>query len=354
MWDFFIFIRMRKVKISTFLLGAVLSFWACGHPKSTNQIENVAQETSSTTKIENPDLERNAVNSSGLLEISSNDVEETLKYLSSEELQGRKTGTDGIEKAAVYIENSFRDQGILPYYETYRDSFEVKGVTGYNVIGFKEGSDPDLKDEFIILGAHYDHVGFIDAIEGDSLANGANDNAAGTTAVLELAKHFAKVETKRSILFTLYSAEEMGLVGSTHLAERLKSENLDLYVMFNIEMVGIPMKDKDYLAYITGFELSNLAEKFNEYSREQVVGFLPQAKEYQLFRRSDNYPFYKEFGVPSQTISTFDFTNYDYYHHVSDEFEEMDVPFMTKLIRSIIPGITQMANSEVKEIKMNE
>ena len=171
---------------------------------------------------------------------------------------------------------------------------------------------------------------------------------------LELAKYISSIDTKRSILFTLYSAEEMGLVGSAHLAQRLKEENLDLYVMFNIEMVGIPMNDKDYLAYITGFELSNLAVKFNEYSGDKVVGFLPQAKEYQLFKRSDNYPFYKEFGIPAQTISTFDFTNYDYYHHVKDEFEEMDVPFLTQLIEDITPGIVRMANSESKEIKMNE
>ena len=71
-----------------------------------------------------------------------------------------------------------------------------------------------------------------------------------------------------------------------------------------------------------------------------------------MFRRSDNYPFYEEFQIPAQTISTFDFTNYAYYHHVSDEFEEMNVPFMTSLIEEIIPGITAMANSPEREITM--
>lgn len=286
--------------------------------------------------------------------ISETDVSETLKYLSSEELEGRNTGTEGIEKAAVFIEEVFRDHGILPFFETYRDSFEVKETTGYNLVGFRKGTDPELKNEFIIIGAHYDHIGQGEPVGGDSLANGANDNASGTTAVLELAKYFAEVETKRSILFTLYSAEEMGLVGSQILAERLKKKDMDLYVMFNIEMIGVPMEDKTYAAYVTGYELSNLAERFNEYAGEHVLGFLPQAKEYNLFRRSDNYPFYERFQIPAHTISTFDFTNYDYYHHVDDEFEFMDVPHMTEVIKNIIPGIEGMANTRTKEIKMND
>ena len=335
---------MRKIKSSALIIGASLGLLACSQSRSVT-----GDQTGTGASPENVETSTPVE-----ISISEDEVGETLKYLSSEELQGRKTGTDGIEMAAKYIEEAFQKYGIKPYYETYRDSFEVNGVTGYNVIGYKEGSDPELKDEFIIIGAHYDHIGNGKPVGEDILANGANDNASGTTAVMQLAKYFAEKETGRSILFTLYSAEEMGLVGSKHLAKRLKQEGLDLYVMFNIEMVGVPMTDKDYTAYITGFELSNLAEKFNSYSGEKVVGFLPQAQEYQLFRRSDNYPFYEEFQIPAQTISTFDFTNYGYYHHVSDEFEEMNVPFMTDLIEEIIPGITAMANSAEREIKMKE
>lgn len=329
---------MRKITILSLFSVATLVM-SCGESKKAAGKESEIAEalTVSNEKI-----------------ISEEDVASTLKYLSSDELEGRKTGTEGIEKAAVFIEDIFKEAGLKPYFETYRDSFDAKGITGYNLVGLKEGSDPDLKNEYIIIGAHYDHIGTGKVVGNDSLANGANDNATGTTAVLELAKYFSGIDTKRSILFSLFSAEEMGLVGAKHLAQRLKEEELDLYVMFNIEMVGIPMKDKDYLAYLTGFELSNLAEKFNEYSGDKVIGFLPQAKEYQLFRRSDNYPFYEAFQMPAQTISTFDFTNYDYYHHVSDEFQYMDVPFMTDLIQSITPGITEMANSARQEIKMNE
>ena len=289
----------------------------------------------------------------GEINISETEVANTLQFLSSDELQGRMTGTPGIEKAATVIEGIFRENNIQPYFQTYRDSFEVKGTTGYNIVGYREGTDADLKDEFIIIGAHYDHIGEGEPAGDDILANGANDNASGTTAVLELAKYFGQVETGRSILFILYSAEEMGLVGSKHLAKRLKEEGIDLYVMFNVEMIGIPMEDKSYLAYITGYELSNLAEKFNEYAGEEVLGFLPQAQEYNLFRRSDNYPFYEAFGMPAQTISTFDFTNYDFYHHVDDEFEHMNIPHMVNLIEEIIPGLSGLANSAPREVKMS-
>ena len=114
------------------------------------------------------------------------------------------------------------------------------------------------------------------------------------------------------------------------------------------------MKDKDYEAYLTGYDLSNMAEKMNEYTNSNLLGLFPKAKEFNLFKRSDNLPFYKEFNLPCQTISTFDFTNYDYYHHVDDEAEKMDYEHMANLINKIIPAIETMSNTSTKEIKMNE
>ena len=331
---------MRKFTSLLSVLVISLSLVACGDSKKTaSASQNSAVEASSKTEEIN---------------VSESAVGASLEYLSSDELQGRNTGSVGIEKAAVYIEGILEQHGIVPYYETYRDSFEIKGLDGYNIIGFKEGTDPKLKDEFIIIGAHYDHIGYGKKVGVDSLANGANDNASGSTAVLELAKHFSRVDTKRSLLFTFFSAEEMGLVGARHLSKRMKEEALDLYVLFNIEMIGVPMQGKDFAGYLTGYELSNLAEKFNEYAGQEVLGFLPQAQEFQLFRRSDNYPFYEDFKIPAQSISTFDFTNYDYYHHVSDEFQYMDVSHMSELIEKMIPGIQGMANTVEREIQMKE
>ncbi len=288
-------------------------------------------------------------------EITSENIQNALKLLASDSLQGRKTGSPGIEKAAEYIEGIFKKFDIQPFFETYRDNFQVKdSIAAFNIVGFIEGSDPNLKDQLVILGAHYDHIGIIDPIAGDSIANGANDNAAGTVSILEIAKHFATEKPKRSIVFALFSGEEMGLLGSKHLAEKLKQQQADIYVMLNFEMIGVPLKNKPYMAYLTGYNKSNFATKFNEYAEKEVFGFLPEAKKYHLFFRSDNYPFFEIFGIPAQTLSTFDFTNYPYYHHVEDEVELMDMEHMKNLILSVIPGIEKMANTVEKEIIMSD
>jgi hypothetical protein len=281
------------------------------------------------------------------------DVKSSLEYLASDELEGRNTGTKGIEKAAIFIEGFFKANNIKPYFKTYRDSFNIKKIIGYNVVGYLEGNDTNLKDEFVILGAHYDHIGTGKEVDGDVIANGANDDASGTVAVMEWAKHFSKTKSnKRSMLFTLYSAEEMGLKGSEHLAERLKKENLNLYTMINFEMIGVSRNEKEIMAYMTGYEKSNLAKQLNVYAGHEIIGFFPKAKEFNLFTRSDNYPFYKAFKVPAHAISTFDFTNFDYYHHVDDEADKMDFNHMTSFINNMIPALEGMVNAPTKEIKM--
>ena len=287
--------------------------------------------------------------------VSSEELKESVAYLASDELEGRNTGTEGIEKAAVYIEEKLKSYNVKPYFEGYRDAYKVGDKDAFNVIGFIEGTDPELKKEVIILGAHYDHIGFGKTVDNDSIANGANDDATGTAAVMAMARYFAeKKNNKRSIMFTLYSGEEMGLLGSKHLAERLKNENINLYTMINFEMIGVPMVGKDYDAYFTGYDLSNMATQLNSYVDYKLLGLLPKANEFKLFYRSDNYSFYKAFNKPCHAMSTFDFTNFEYYHHVDDEADKMDYEFMARLVNKMIPAFEAMSNTATQEIKMNE
>lgn len=286
--------------------------------------------------------------------ITSTEVKDAVTYLASDELKGRQSGTADIDKAAAYIEKQFKSNNVKPYFETYRDDFKVKdSLDAFNVVGYIEGSDPKLKNEIILIGAHYDHIGKAKLVEGDSIANGANDNATGTVAVLSIAKYFAaKNNNKRSLVFALFSAEEMGLLGSKHLAKKLKTQNIDLYALVNFEMIGVPFKDRDYEAFLTGFELSNMADKINDYLGNKLIGFSEVSKKYNLFKRSDNYPFYNEFKVPSHTISACDLTNFNYYHHIDDEVKELDFDFMANLINKTIPALEAMANTATKEIVM--
>lgn len=282
------------------------------------------------------------------------DVSKTLKYLTSDELEGRDSGSKGIEKASIYLENLLRENNIKPYFKTYRDTLSNYDKTSYNIVGYIEGTDPVLKNEFVIIGAHYDHIGKISAVNGDDIANGANDNAAGTTAVSEVAKYFGQSKSnKRSLLFVFFSAEEKGLLGSKHLAAKLKQQNMNLYFMFNYEMVGVPMQNRDMLMYITGFGKSNMAAKMNEYSGDKLVGYLSVETKYMLFRASDNFPFYDEFNVPAQTVSTFDFENFDFYHQPDDEFELMNTAHITTIVNKTIPVLEKMMNAPTKEIKLN-
>ncbi len=285
---------------------------------------------------------------------NSEGIGKIMNFLASDELQGRDSGSEGIAKAADFIEGIFTANGIKPYFANFRDTLSNFNQLAYNMVGMLEGTDPELKKEFIVLGAHYDHIGRIQAKDGDDIANGANDNASGTTTVLELARYFGKVKAnKRSILFTLFSAEEQGLLGSKHLAKKLKESGLNLYAMLNFEMVGVPLQDKDYLMYLTGYNLSNLADVSNGYSEQMVAGFLPKAKEFNLFNRSDNAPFHEIYNVPSHTYSTFDFTNFDHYHQVGDEAEVMDFGHMANVVNVLIPVMEGIINSPEQEIKYN-
>jgi Zn-dependent M28 family amino/carboxypeptidase len=295
----------------------------------------------------------NNIEQSFSYKVDESSVSETLKTLSADAMQGRESGTEGGIKAADYLADLLKKYNVKPYFQSYRDTLSNfdEANTAFNIVGVIEGSDPALKDEFVILGAHYDHIGVTETSEdGDFINNGANDDASGVTAVAEIAKYFGANKTnKRSILIAFFAAEETGLLGSFHLAKMLKKDNFNLYTMLNFEMIGVPMK-ADYTAYITGFSKSNMASKINDYAGKKLVGYLPMEFQYQLFSRSDNFPFFKEFNVPCQTVCTFDFTNFDYYHHVKDEFEVMDTTHMTRFIQDILPAVEKMTNTDAREI----
>lgn len=275
-----------------------------------------------------------------------------ITFLASDELKGREAGSEGIEKAANSIEYIFKENGVPSYFSTYKDTLSNFPGLAYNVVGLLEGNDDKLKKEFVVIGAHYDHIGTAKPVGQDSIANGANDNASGTTTVLELARYFGNAKTnKRSVIFALFSAEEKGLLGSAHLAKKLKAQNIDLYTMLNFEMVGVPLQNKDYFIYISGYEMSNMADVANGYAGDKLIGFLPTAAQMNLFQRSDNYPFHLEFNVPSQTFCTFDFTNFDHYHQVGDEADIMDFEHMAEVVNRVIPAVEGIVNSATKEIK---
>ena len=279
-------------------------------------------------------------------------IEETktlLFTLSSDEMKGRDSKSGGYAKAAAFVEDYFQQHNIEPFYPAYRDSLMTDSLWSYNVVGSIGKYDPTKKT--VLIGAHLDHVG-IKTQENDSIFNGANDNASGSTAVLQIARFLAQKKWKQNILVALFADEEKGLKGAYHLAERMKKEQVNLAYMVNFEMLGITLTSGANQVYMTGYNLSDMADKMNAIS-PNFVQFLPQAKEFNLFRRSDNYAFYKAFKVPAQTLSTFDFKNYGHYHKAGDEAEKMEVDNMNTVIGTAAYTIAKLLDEEVN-IEMNE
>jgi len=281
--------------------------------------------------------------------ISLEETKTILFTLASDEMKGRDSKSGGYAKAAGFVEDYFQKHNIQPFYPAYRDSLMTDSLWSYNVVGSIGKYDPNKKT--VLIGAHLDHIG-IKEQEGDSIYNGANDNATGSTAVLQIARFLSQKKWKQNVVVALFADEEKGLKGAYHLAERMKKEQVDLAYMVNFEMLGITLTTGANQVYMTGYNLSDMADKMNAFS-PNFVQFLPQAKEYNLFRRSDNYAFYEAFGVPAQTLSTFDFKNYGHYHKAGDEAEKMEVDNMNTVIGTAAYTIAKLLDEEVN-IEMNE
>ena len=192
-----------------------------------------------------------------------------------------------------------------------------------------------LKDEIILITAHYDHVG-ININLSDSIFNGANDNASGTAAMISYAKYFASAKNnERTIIFVAFAGEEIGLIGSQFLADNLNCSKIK--AMFNLEMLGKSGSEGKDKVLITELEKgSNLGKIMKKYCKAITVVSDNNVKE-KLFLRSDNYPFYLK-KVPAHTFMCFT-ENDSTYHKPSDEAATLDFTNMFALVKGLLPGI---------------
>ena len=203
-----------------------------------------------------------------------------------------------------------------------------------NVVGVLPGKSK--KDEYVIFSGHYDHLGIGKPNnEQDSIFNGANDDAAGTTAMILLSKYFSllKEKNERTIIFVAFTAEEVGGFGSSYFSKQLNAEKI--MAMFNIEMIGTESKWGTSSAYITGFEKSNMGKILQNNLADSKFKFEPDPYPKQkLFYRSDNATL-AELGVPAHTISTSKMDSEKFYHTLNDEIETLDMVNMTEIIKAI-------------------
>ena len=222
---------------------------------------------------------------------------------------------------------------------------EISAQPLKNVVGVLPGKTK--KDEYVVYSCHYDHLGVGKPnATGDSIYNGANDDAAGTTAVMMLAKYFRALKEKneRTIIFVAFTAEEIGGFGSRYFSKQLNADKV--VAMFNIEMIGTESKWGTNSAYITGYEKSDMGKILQANLSGSKFKFEPDPYPKQnLFYRSDNATL-AELGVPAHTISTSKMeevpNNEPNYHKQSDEIGTLDMNNMAEIIKAIAISSTSI------------
>lgn len=225
-----------------------------------------------------------------------------------------------------------------------------------NVVGILPGKKK--KEEFVIFSGHYDHLGIGKPnANGDSIYNGANDDAAGVTAVIMLAHYFAQQKNnERTLIFAAFTAEEVGGFGSQYFSKQFAPDKV--MAMFNIEMIGTESKWGTNSAFITGYEKTDMGTILEKNLEGSQFKFYPDPYTAQnLFYRSDNATLAR-LGVPAHTISTSKMDSEKFYHTQEDEIETLDMKNMAEIIkaiaissRSIVAGKDTPSRVDTKQLK---
>jgi hypothetical protein len=278
--------------------------------------------------------------------VKADELKEWINYLASDEMRGRANGSPEMKIAADWLSEKLKAYDVKPilqgggYIQEYSYVARQHTVNERNVIGVIEGADPALKDQYIVLSSHFDHIGVRKGNDADSIYNGADDNAAGTITILAIARTIKEsgLRPGRSIVFAAFSGEESGIRGSRYFVASSTVPVKNIYADLNFEMTG----HSEYLGmknyYMTGCKISNLDDLIGEFNKKSDFKLIDTiAISDQLFFGSDNIAFSRvttkdniSFGVPSGTFATSTITGY--YHRPNDEGKYFDYENMAGLV----------------------
>ena len=269
----------------------------------------------------------------GLAVADSTAIRSDIAYLASDKLEGRLTGTPGNDSAAVFIAQHYKYLRLKAPYPGYLQSFTARsaasahagdtaGKKTQNVVAILTGSDPGFRGKYIVVGAHFDHLGrstqfAMDPQAGDAIRNGADDNASGTAAVLQLARMLSISKPKHSVIFVNFSGEELGLLGSQYFVDNTPVPLDSIVTMFNFDMVG-RLKDDKLFVYGTGTatELPALVDSANL----RIVPALKIQGGGDGFGSSDHSSFYAK-NIPVLHFFT---DSHEDYHRATDDVERIN------------------------------
>jgi Zn-dependent M28 family amino/carboxypeptidase len=270
-------------------------------------------------------------------------------------MQGRGSGTHDELVAAEYLASELRRAGIQAagdnggYIQNVSGEFEFYGQgkkqwNTRNVIGILPGRDAKLKDQVILLTAHMDHLGVGRPVNGDSIYNGADDDASGCVAVLQLAQALAQDDLpKRTVIFAFFGSEETGGQGNQYFLDHPPAPLENIVANLEFEMIGRPDSAvKPDELWLTGYDRSNLGPELAKHGAKLVADPHPSQ---QFFKRSDNYALAKR-GIIAQTVSSFGL--HKEYHRPNDDVSHIDFIHMEQAIESMVEPVKWLANTEFK------
>jgi hypothetical protein len=268
-------------------------------------------------------------------------IQRDIVWLADDQREGRGTGTRGNDSAAAYIARRHEALGLQQLIPgTYLQRFTARsaemahegrpqGLPAENVVAMVPGSDPTLRNQYMVIGAHFDHLGRSSAHASDpearnAIRNGADDNASGTAAVMELARQFAANPAKRSIIFASFSGEELGLLGSQWFVEHSPVPIDSVVAMVNFDMIGRLRNDKLIVYGVaTASELPGIITAANT-EPKLVVSAVGDG-----FGPSDHSSFYTK-GIPVLHFFT---DLHDDYHKATDDAEKINAPGEARIVK---------------------
>ena len=278
-----------------------------------------------------------------------------MEFLASDAMQGRASGSHDELLAATYLASQLREIGIAPagdeggYIQNVSGEFNFyregkKQWNTRNVIGRIEGRDAKLKDQVILLTGHMDHIGIGKPVNGDDIYNGADDDASGCVAVLQLARALAHEKApKRTVLFVFFGSEETGGQGTQYFLQHPPVPLKNIVANLEFEMIGrADTAVKPDELWLTGFDRSNLGPELAKHGAKLVADPHPKQN---FFQRSDNYALAKQ-GVVAHTVSSFGL--HSDYHEPGDDVAHIDFNHMEQAIHSMLGPVKWLANSDFK------